>query len=62
MLFLYSEATALKENKQFNNKVFNFFKKRERDDLLLPCDNTARRWPSADREEGPHQELNQSAS
>ena len=24
VLFLYSEVTALHENKQFNNKIFNF--------------------------------------
>ena len=29
MLFLYSEATALQENKQFNNKIFNFLKKKK---------------------------------
>ena len=30
MLFLYSEATALQENKQFNNKIFNFLKKKKK--------------------------------
>ena len=29
MLFLYSEVTALHENKQFNNKIFNFLKKKK---------------------------------
>ena len=24
--------------------------------LSLPCEDTARRWPSANQEEGPHQE------
>ena len=36
MLFLYSEATALRENKQFNNKIFNFFKKKDLHGLKLP--------------------------
>lgn len=28
MLFLYTEATDLQKNKQFNNKIFNFLKKK----------------------------------
>ena len=34
VLFLYSEATALQENKQFNNKIFNFLKKINKWDLI----------------------------
>ena len=33
MLFLYSEATALQENKKFNNKTFNFLKKKKKQQL-----------------------------
>ena len=34
MLFLYSEATALQESKQFNNKIFNFLKKINKWELI----------------------------
>ena len=35
MLFLYSEVTALHENKQFNNKIFNFLKKKKKEKTMM---------------------------